>query len=178
MPLTDIEQLTKRYAQARDAVNALRDDWDEQLRNMRRYRIRSIKAATAKLAEAKSDLKNAIEAEPQLFKRPRTRVFHGVKVGLQRTKGSIQYADKNRTVELIEKHLWEQSETLIKTTKTPIAKAIENLAAKDLKRIGATLQPGREQVVIKSTDNEVEKLLAAFLSDWVDSDILDDEAAA
>lgn len=178
MPLTDIEQKAKAYARARDAINAIREDWEDEIRKLRRYRIPGIKIATAAFAQAQSDLKAAIEAEPALFKKPRTRVLHGVKVGLQMSKGKIEYAEKMKTVELIEKYLEDQAEILIKTTKTPIAKAIERLTARDLKRIGVTLKPGRDQVVIKSTDNEVDKLLSAFLSDMDVEDEENNEEAA
>jgi len=133
-------------------LEALKADAMPDIRN-------AIVAATA----AWQALELSIKLNPQLFVKPRTVAAHGITFGLQKGKGSIEFADPDATCRLIRKHLPELADTLIITREMPVKKAVEQLSAADLKRIGATLQDAGDQVVIRPAPSDVDKLVKALV---------------
>lgn len=165
MQLEAIEQLTKTYAAARtmlaDRVGALEDE----ITTSKRARMRGIKTAVAAAAEAEQALRNAIEANAHLFTKPRTHVFHGVKVGMAKGKGELSFESNEQVCKLIHKHFAEQSDVLINIKESPVKKALAQLSAAELKRIGVTVIETGDQCVIRPTDSEVDKVVNALLKD-------------
>jgi hypothetical protein len=88
-------------------------------------RIRT-QVAHAKMLHAQ--LKASIEAHPELFEKPRTVTFHGVKVGFAKGKGKVTFQhDADKVIALIEKHLPDQAELLVITERKPNKDAIAQL---------------------------------------------------
>jgi hypothetical protein len=169
--LKEVEALTATYADSYQALASDVETLEAAIRTLKKKMLPAIKRSAERAAEAKEKLKNTIEENRALFDRPRTRVFHGIKVGLQKGKGKIEIANPDKTVELIRRHLKDQADLLIKTEEVPIKDALQNLAASDLKRIGVTVIDATDQTVIKSMDSDVEKIVDVLLKS-------DDEADA
>ena len=165
MNLSDIEKLTKAFAEARqqlaDRVRALEDE----IIAVKRRRLPVIKSTVNIVLEKQSFLKAAVEESRGLFVKPRTMVFHGVQVGLQKSKGKISWSDDEQVVKLIKKHLPDQADVLIKTIEKPVKDALKNLPAADLKKIGVTVNETGDQIVIKSTDGEIDKFVDTLLKE-------------
>lgn len=163
--LIEIEKLTKSFADARqqlaDRVGALEDE----LQTIKRRRLPGIKSAVNSVMEKLAELKAAIEDSPSLFVKPRTFVLFGIKIGFQKAKGKISWSDDEQVIKLIKKHLPDQTEALIKTTEKPIKDALINLPATDLKKIGCTVNETGDQVVIKSTDSEIDKFVETLMKE-------------
>jgi hypothetical protein len=159
-----VEQLTDAYNQARDLLSErLLVVEDEQRKVLRKY-LRGLKSAAAKLADAQDRLASTIKLNPPLFEKPRTKKFDGTKVGLNKSKGKLEY-DNDRTVKGIKKHLPDQVDVLINIEEKPVSKALEQLPAETLKKIGVKVIPGKDQVVIKPADSDIEKLIKTWLAD-------------
>ncbi len=165
MNLADIEQLTKKFSDARQVVADRVRSLEDELQAIKRRRMPGIKSAVNAVIGQQSNLKAALEESRSLFVRPKTMIFNGIKVGFQKAKGKISWADDDQVVKLIEKYLPDQAEILIKTTKVPIKKALEQLSAGDLKKIGVTVNETSDHVVIKSTDDEIDKFVDALLKE-------------
>jgi hypothetical protein len=163
--LAEIEQHTKAFADARDVLSARVQDLEAELESIKRRRLRGIKHAVRAAQEARDRLHAAIEAAPELFVKPRTLVISGIRVGIQKGKGQIVFDDPEQVVRLIRKHLPEQADALVAVKETPVKKALSNLSVAELKRIGVTVEETGDQVVIKPTDSEVDKLVAALLKE-------------
>lgn len=162
--LADIEGRTKNYRSARDLLADRVRQLQEQIEQARRTAEPLIRSAlqTAKAAEA--ELQAAIAASPGLFKRPKSVVFHGVKVGFEKSKGKVVIADQDKTIDLIRRHLdEEQALLLIKTTEKVVKSAALNLPASDLKRVGIQVTDTGEIVLIRPVDSELDKALNALL---------------
>lgn len=163
--LADIESRAKTYSEARtklaDIVAALNDGIDA----LKREHMAALKRAVSRAAERHDDLKALIEDAPDLFTKPRTVIFHGVKIGYQKGKGGIAFDDAAQVVKLIRRHLPEQADALIAVKETPAKDALTNLPVADLKRIGCTVVETGDTIVIKPTDSEVDKMVDALLKD-------------
>lgn len=161
-----IEQLAAQYADARahlvDRAGALQRQRDA----IDNDHLPGIRAAHAQLGEAQIALRDAIEAAPELFDKPKTRVLHGVKFGYQVFKGRVEFADEQATIARIRKLLPEdQQELMIRKVESVHKPAVNDLSAADLKRLAITVTPDQDRVIIKSTDTAVDKLIKALTAD-------------
>ena len=161
--ITDIEQRAKAYSEARASVAAIVTDLHDGIEAIKRQHMGSLKRAINRMAEKHDQLKALIDGNPALFTKPRTVVFHGVKVGYQKAKGSITFTDPERVIKLIRKHFPEQFDVLVNTTEKPVKDALAQLTVDDLKKIGCSVVDAGDAIVIKPTDSEVDKLVDALL---------------
>lgn len=162
--LITIETGAKAYAKDRDNLTSIVTLLDAQIEAMKRAALPDIKRAVARAVETRAHLHADIDLARHLFIKPRTIVFHGIKCGLQKGKGAIDWDDDEKTVALIEKHFSKaQADLLIKTTKKPIAKALADLDVVTLKKLGCTIEETGDQIVVTAVDTAVDKLVAAFL---------------
>jgi len=168
--LTDIEKLTKDFADARGRLVNTVSTLQDKIETLKRQYMPGIKLQVSIALEKKSVLSAAVEASPALFVKPRTVIMHGVKVGLEKGKGKIEWEDDAMVVRLIEKHFPDQAEVLIQTKKKPLKKAIANLSVAELKRIGVVVQETDDTVVIRPVDSDVDKLVNALLKDDEDAE--------
>lgn len=163
--LGDIERLTKDFADWREQLSVSVRALEDEINAVKRKHITAIKRKVAAVAERQANLKAAIEESAGLFRKPRTMILHGIKIGYQKSKGKISWADDDQVIKLIKKHFPEQADVLIKMTEKPVKDALQNLTAADLKRIGVTIDETGDFVVIKSTDTEIDKFVEALLKD-------------
>lgn len=163
--LSEIEKLTKAFADVRQQLAERVRSLEDEIMGLKRRRLPVIKNTVNAVIERQSHLKAALEDSKDLFVKPKTLIIHGVKVGFQKAKGKITWADDAQVVKLIKKHLPEQADVLIKTTEKPIKDALTNLPAADLKRIGVTVEETGDQPVIKATDSEIDKFVDGLLKE-------------
>lgn len=161
--LTDIEPSAKAYADARGKVAEIVTLLNEGIEALKREHMPALKRAVTRAAEKHDQLKQIIEANPALFVRPRTVVYHGVKLGLQKGKGGIAFDDADQVVRLIKRHFPDQADVLVVTTEKPAKDALGQLSVAELKKIGCSVVDAGDAVVIKPTDSEVDKLVDTLL---------------
>lgn len=164
-PLAEIELKTKAYSDAREVLAEHVATLQAMIDEAKREAMPLIRRALALAAERQAELRTAIEATPASFDRPRTQIFHGIKVGYRKGSGKVIYDDAARVVKLIRKHLPDQADLLIKVEETPIKKAIGDLSADDVKKIGCTIESTGDVVEIKAVDSEVDKIVTALLKE-------------
>jgi len=167
MDLTIIERKTKSFSTEHARLAKIVLAHQRRQEALQAKFLPAIKAAVKRTAEKKSDLYNAIDGAHNLFTKPRTVVFHGIKVGLAKRKGKIEFADADKVVALIKKHFDDKKDLLINTVETPIKDGLGKLTGDELKKIGVTIGEDADGVVISSTDSEVEKIVTALLKNIV-----------
>lgn len=176
MTLEQIEQLTATYGAARAKLATLVGELQTEIEAAKRRRIGAIKRAVAATADAHSSLHAAIDESPDLFEKPRTRSFHGVKVGITKQRGQVVIDDEEKTIERIRELLTkDQADLLIRTRESVHKPAVYDLVASDLKALGIKIEDDVDAVVIKPTDGEVDKLVNALLKE---AERIDEEQAA
>lgn len=174
--LAEIEALTKRFADGREDLSGRVRALEEELQQVKKRHLAGIKRSVATVAERQHALKNALEDGKELFVKPKTIIIHGVRVGVTKGKGKIEWEDDATVVKLIKKHFADQAEILIKTKETPIRKALEAMSAAELKKIGVTVEETGDIAFIKCTDSEVDKFVNALLKS--EAEIKEEEDAA
>lgn len=168
--LTDIQTAAKKFADARARLGTAVTALNSQLEALKRQMMPHIKEQLANTASRMCELQHLIETNPGLFDKPRTQIFHGIKLGFRKGSGGIDWEDDTKVVELIRKHFTKpQADLLIKTTEKPIAKALADLDVTDLKKIGCTVESTGDVVVIRPVDSEVDKIVNALLKDALEA---------
>lgn len=166
--LDNIEDLTRKFARERTQLADKLGDLEAELLAAKRRRLRGIRNQLARTQDAKAELENAITANAHLFLRPRTVTIDGVRVGITKSKGKVAWDDEAKVVRLIERHLPEAADALIKTTRKPIRAALASLTAAELKKIGCRVEETSDQVLIKTQDSELDKWVGRLLEETSD----------
>ena len=161
MKMQELEKMTNDYAKC---FSALRDDvealnWEiEEIKNKHLGAIRE-KVNLAKSAESK--LKKSIVECEACFNKPKTLVLHGIKIGFQKKKGTINFADNS--IDLIKSKLQKHEPALL-ITKQSISKTYaQRLSVAEIKSIGGEVVADKDEIVIKSVDSNVDKLVNQLL---------------
>lgn len=168
--MAQIEDAARRYAGARTTLAEICGAFNQDLAAAKSRYIGRLKRAVAFAKEREAELAAAIEESGELFVKPKTVVFHGVKVGFQKAKGKIEFDDADQVLKLIRKHFPDQADVLINTTEKPAKEALQQLTAAELKRLGISVVESGDQVVIKDTTSEVDKMVEALLKDEAEVD--------
>jgi hypothetical protein len=133
--------------------------------------LQGIKNSLERVREAHEQLKEAVTDAPMLFRSPKTRVLHGIRVGWMKQRGELIIADEGTTIALLRKVLGkEEAGAYIRVSEKPIRSALATLAAADLKKCSITVTNDTEAIVIKAMDSEIDKLVDALLGDAEEAD--------
>lgn len=162
--LAEIEKRTRAYADARDVLSGYVTTLNDKIETAKRNALADIKRAVNRTAEREAELRFTIETAPELFERPRTVIFHGVKVGFQKGKGTLEVPDEDRTRALVRKLFPD----CLRVKESLNKEALADLAVADLKRVGVNVTETGDVVVIKPTDTAVDKIVNALLKDAVE----------
>lgn len=165
-PLEHIQALTERYAEAHQALEGRVMTLQTRIEALKREALPEIRAEVRRTTEAYDQLRAAIGEHPELWTgKRRTVVIAGVRVGIMKGKGKMSWDDPGQVVRLIRRHFPEQAEAMIRVKEEPIKKALGQLSVAELRRIGVTVEDTEDQVVIKPTDDQVDKLVDKLLQD-------------
>lgn len=164
--LTEIEGFTAAYADRRRALVEAMQALERDVAMVRTMHVPLIRGLVVVVAALQDELATMIETSPELFERPRTRVMHGVKVGLTKAKGTVEWDDEAAVIRRIRSQLpAEQAEMLIRVRESVHKPAVYDLTAGDLKRLGIRIVDDGDVPVIRTTDGDIDKLVAALLTE-------------
>lgn len=172
--LADIEEKAKAYAARRALLAERLTALDAALTAVKKTHLKELKRHVALTAETQVALRNAIDSARDLFDKPKTRILHGIKVGLRKGKGKMEWEDDATLVALIKRKFPDHTNELLITTEKPSATGLEDLDAAELRKLGVTVEDAGEQVVVKAVETDIERLVKALLKSAVD----DEEEAA
>lgn len=161
--LADLERRAKALAETRDVLVAIVTELNTGIEALKRDSMKPLKVAVKSVAEQHDRLKALIEANPELFQKPRSVVLHGIKLGFRKGNGGVEFEDPERVADLIRKHFPEQFDALVQTRHKPLKDALAQLTVVELKKVGCTVEASGDVVFIKATDSAVDKLVNALL---------------
>lgn len=162
--LGDIEHLAKRYAHRRAQLRAAVDALEGDIRQAKRKHLPTVQLRVEHAASLRDRLRACVAAHPEYFRSPKTIVLHGVRLGYAKKPDTVEWGDDITLVQRIERHVPEQAELLInRPSPKPVKKALLSLTDKLLTKLGVRKIPGADEVVVKPTDTEVDKLVDRLL---------------
>ena len=161
--LEPIETATKSFAKERSKLADIVSNLNDEINKLNKKALPSIKAAVNATKEAEAKLIALIENNKALFTKPKTVIMHGIRVGITKQKGRIEIADEENTIKLIRKHLPQKADVLIVQKESVSKDALGNINVDELKKIGCRVIADSDAPMIKPTDSNVDKLVAALL---------------
>lgn len=172
IPTTDIaiiEPLCQVYEREASALESLVADLESDLEAIRAKHLRPLKRQVAAVAGREAALIAAVEANPDLFVKPRTMVLHGVKVGYSVSPGRVEFDDAESVMKAIRRLRAEDEDVLIRTKEEPNKDALRSLAAPDLAKLGCRIDGAGNVVVVKRVAGDVEKMVSKLLDRLVEA---------
>lgn len=157
----------RAYAAKRSILSERVHALETAIAELKKQHLPGIKSASASCHDLQADLRTSIEQGKDLFVKPRTFTLHGIKIGFAKGKGKIEWdVEDSELVKRIHKNFAQEAcDLLIVTTEKPSKEALANLPAADLKRLGVTIEAAGDQVVVKATDSEIDKLVSKMLDE-------------
>lgn len=172
--LADLETATKKYSDRRGLLALKVERLHTKIEELKRQYLPDIKRLAEETANSKNELAALIDDSRSLFVKPRSIIIAGIKVGLQKGKGGLEYDDESTVIRLIRKHLpADQHELLIKTIEKVVKKALSELDVTTLKKIGVTVHGTGDEILIKAVDSDVDKIVTALLGEATADDQLE-----
>jgi len=123
---------------------------------------------------ARIELQQAIEAAPGLWKNPRTRNLHGVKVGRRTLPGTLEI-DEPTAVLAIRELMPEREKDLVSVKTSLVKAAVKKLEGAELAAIGGRIESLGDETVISIPKDDVDSLVEALLEQLADPE--EEEAA-
>jgi hypothetical protein len=165
-----IENRARLYAEARTALEAELNELAEELDAAKRKHLAALKRLAARVAEREAELHNAVEVSPELFQKPRTAIFHGVKVGFTTSPGKVEFDDSEQVLKLLRRVFGdEDAKPYIISKEEPSKAALKQLDVVTLAKVGCRIEGAGDVVVLKCVDGDIEKLVARLIDKMVDA---------
>lgn len=163
--LKDLDIKAEDVRAARDALASAVSAMQSEVDAIKHRHLPSIRRLVINAHAANAELSSAIEAAPELFEKPRTRVMHGIKLGYAKSKGKLEWDKPALVIKRIHKNMPDQAEVLIRVSESPSRPALAELDASSLKKLGVRISGGEDQIVLKPVDSELDKLVDSLLED-------------
>ena len=163
--MAEIEDCAKIYAAERKALADYIAALNGDIQALKDLRLPEIRTQAVRTAAAFDALHTEIDRNRELFQRPKTRLLHGIKLGLRKAAGALTWADEAAVVTRIRRLFPSKTDTLLKETAKPVKSALARLPAADLKKLGVNVGDSSDQVLIQVADGDIEKLVQALLED-------------
>lgn len=175
MTISEIQNLAKEFSDARKVLRDRVDHLEEEIQTLKKRLLPGIRSAVENAKEKQAALSASIEEGKEFFVKPRTMTLFGIKFGIEKQKGKLEWDDKNVVVKLIKKYFPDSWETYVKVKEDPRKKTLATLPSADLKKLGVQVSETGDAVVITPADSEVDKLVDALLNEK--TEMIEDEAA-
>lgn len=170
-PMQDIQKRAAILASTRDALAGTLRELQARIDSLKRAELPRIQHSARAVASDYGKLADLIRGNRELFTKPRTYIVQGLRFGLAKRRGKMTWGTDQQLIERIKRLAaageiaGDQIALLIQTTEKPVAKALEQLDARLLKKLGVTVEADCDDVLIKSVDGDVEKAVNAVIKD-------------
>ena len=163
--LIDIGKRVRDYADARDRLAEVMDEVKAIQRQAVRVRVRRIQTRVANLAAAGDAVREAIDANRDLFAKRRTQSLHGIKFGVRKQIGKIE-GDRAGAIQRIDERMPERRPELVRTRAELNLNAMRNLSARELASLGVVLVDADDKIVLQAVRaDHLEALVEKMLED-------------
>lgn len=164
--MQQLELLAEDVRNARNALGEVVTDLESRISEIRRTFLAPMRERVCALNDAQDALRAAVkQSSDDLWKRRRTRTAHGIRFGWMKGKGKITWTDEAKVIERIKQEFGDQADTYVRSKESVVKDAIQQLDAKRLKKLGITVTDGSDEVVIKDTAGELDKLIDMLMGD-------------
>lgn len=165
---SQIETLCEAYDRDSAILDTMIAQLEADLHDVRQKHMARLKRQAACVAASEASVRLAVEERPDLFAKPRTAVFHGIKVGYQKAEGVLVADDDQATINrLKDMYLEDEIEKYVTTKESLNKRELKNLSADDLNDLGLRIDGAGDVVLVKRVSGDVEKLIDRLIEKLV-----------
>jgi hypothetical protein len=168
--LATIETACQRYDAEAEKLDSMIAALEADLDAVKKKHLRALKGQAAVVATREAELRNDIEARPELFRKPRTVIFHGVKAGFTDSKGKLVWdLEDEELVGLLKRKFKTDDEwkDYVIEKLSPSKDALRTLDADTQAKLGLRIEGAGDTVVLKRTAGDVEKMMDKLIEKMV-----------
>lgn len=155
----DIERAAQEHRRDLDQLQNVCGETERQVANVLQRRRHLIEDAAAKAAASEERLTELVRGSKHLFKSPKTQVVNGIKVGFSKVGGGFEVADEQAAITKAKEILSpDQQAHVIKVSEQLLKGGLDKLNDNQLGELGVSKKNGTDQVVVKATTGEAEKM--------------------
>lgn len=160
-----IDVTAKKYAGAHAALASHVAKLEAEIAAAKARHLDTIRLAAGRCSQLQADLEALIASRPHLFEKPRSMTLHGIRLGIQKGKGRVEYDDEEKLVARIRDVFSDdKAEALLRTVSSPIIEALMQLPGDELKKLGVRIVSAGDQPFVKAADTETDKLVKMLLA--------------
>ena len=164
-PMTRFDVLCARYATALELLASHTSDLRKKVDAAKQQHIDDIRAAIRDAAVIRDEITEQLNANQPLFKKPKTRVLHDIKIGFRKQKGKLVISDAEKLIARLEKEYDGAEGHLVKTRKSVVKSGLEKLPGGELKRLGVTVEDATDIPVVDAVADDVDELIHTLFGD-------------
>ncbi len=165
MELKDIDKLAEKHSKNQQELVTLVKNIEEQMDLVKKKHLKQLRTKVDQLNISNELLFIAVDENRSLFEKPKTHSLHGIKVGLQKGRGVMDWDDTGKLIKLIKKKYDDHYGVLIDLKETPNKTGLEKLPADELKALGITISNSGDRVLIKDAKKDIGRVVVALLDD-------------
>jgi hypothetical protein len=162
--MAELERLASQLAQAHTEIHSYTSTYVEAVQEFRKACARKLRGPVKRAADLETEIRTLIDGNRELFASPKSRLLHGIKLGLRKQPGGLKWDEEDLVLARIRKVLKEQADTFIKTTEKPVKDALAGLPADMLKKLGIEVVGAKDVAFVATTKDDPTKLVDAILS--------------
>ena len=128
----DLQKRAAALSATRDSLSALVRTLEANIQTVKSGSLADIQKVARQVTKQHIELQELINANPALFVKPRTHVVDGLKYGLQKKPGRLEWADDAKLCDRIGQLALdgalspEQADLLVAVTVKPVAKRLKS----------------------------------------------------
>lgn len=168
--LGTVETACARYDAAANELDAMIDELEQDLDDVRRKHLKRMKTQAGVVAAREAELRSQVEGNTALFTKPRTFILHGVKVGLTESKGKLVWdMEDHELVDLLKRKFKDDDawKDYVITKDIPSKEALRTLDEAVRAKLGCRIDGAGDSVVVKRTAGDVEKMMDKLIEKMV-----------
>ena len=147
--LSQIEDACKRATDAAEDLSGALTDLRAAIEPSITRALPRIRAALVQFRASRKAVADLVEQHRDQFAKPRTRIYHGVKVGLQSLPPQLLLEDKgDALIQRIDRELPGLAELLAPAAREVSMAAVRLLEPEQLERIGGVKVTGTDRVIV------------------------------
>lgn len=163
--LTELETAAKEFSAASKILRNIKEELDTEIDAVKAKYSTAFAEASKNAGEAYQMLLTLVESSEELFSDKKSMSINNVKFGYRKKAGTINIDNETFTIDRLRELFPKDADKYLSTKISISKKALNNLTAAELKKVGVNVIQDSSEAFVKLTDDEVQKLIDALVKE-------------
>lgn len=163
--LNELETAAKEFSAASKILRNIKEELDTEIDAVKAKYSTAFAEASKNAGEAYQMLLTLVEGSEELFSDKKSMSINNVKFGYRKKAGTINIDNETFTIDRLQELFPKDADKYLSKKISISKKALNNLTAAELKKIGVNVIQDSSEAFVKLTDDEVQKLIDALVKE-------------